>query len=101
MERKTISLEPYIEAGGNLGKRLEVNPKAADSVMKRIALRRDVVVVKGYEREGRSHDGSDEIAVGRSKIGESKTSMEGKHYTLLSKMTNGWCVCMTRKFLTK
>lgn len=91
MERKTISIDPYIEAGGILGTRLEVNPKAADSVMKRTALRRDVVVVKGFERESRSYEGSDEIAVSKSKTAESKISTEGKHYSL-QKRGDQWVV---------
>ncbi len=63
MERQTISLEPYIEAGGILGKRLEINPRAADSVMKRTALRRNVEIRKGYGRKGISAVGTDELAL--------------------------------------
>lgn len=52
MERaRTFLIEPYVDGGGVLGQRLEVNEKAANSIMKRTALRRDVHIVKGYGRE--------------------------------------------------
>ncbi len=63
MERKTISIEPYVESGGILGTRLEVNPKAADSIMKRTAMRRNVEIRKGYGRKSISVVGSDELAL--------------------------------------
>ncbi len=67
MERRQLSIEPYIDQGGILGTQLEVNEKAASSVMKRTALRADVFVAKGYGWERNNIQGSDELTVSKSK----------------------------------
>ncbi len=90
MERKTISIEPYIKSGGILGTRIEVNPKAANSVMKRTALRRNVVVTRGYERDQFNAVGSDELAIVKSKteFGSAEKSKSAK----LKRFANRWIV---------
>ena len=55
MERnKSITIEPYIEQGGQLGEKIELNEPVAQGFMKRADLRRDVVVRKGDELPQRS-----------------------------------------------
>jgi len=63
MERRNFSIEPYVAASGILGDRLEVDGKAADSVMRRTALRRDFSVAKGYFREAREAEGDEVLAI--------------------------------------
>lgn len=49
MERegpRSFSIEPYVDGGGMMGNLLEVDQKAASSIMRRTALRRDVLVSK-------------------------------------------------------
>lgn len=67
MERKTISIESYIEAGGILGTEIEVNEKAESSVLKRTMLRRNVRITRGDDREKFNAVGSNELAVVRAK----------------------------------
>ena len=68
MERRGFTIEPYVEAGGILGDRLEVDEKAADSVMRRTALRRDFSVAKGYFREAREAEGDEVLAISTARI---------------------------------
>src|SRR3989344_2765326 len=71
MERegpRSFSIEPYVESSGVMGQRLEVNETAASSVMKRTALRRDFVVTKGYGREVRQVEGSEELAISTARV---------------------------------
>lgn len=66
MERKgprNFSIGSYISEGGILGDKLEVDEAAASSIMKRTALRRDIVIRRGFYREKYEFEGSDELAV--------------------------------------
>lgn len=71
MERegpRIFSIEPYVESSGVMGERLEVNEAAAASVMKQTALRRDFAVTKGYGREARQIEGSEELAISTARV---------------------------------
>ena len=68
MERRNFSIEPYVEASGILGDRLEVDEKAADSVMRRTALRRDFNVARGYSREAREAEGDEVLAISTARV---------------------------------
>ena len=59
MERKQFSIDPYIDQGGILGAQLEVNEKAASSVMRRTALRRDVFVLRILQDRAQNLDYSE------------------------------------------
>src|SRR3989344_4034785 len=88
MERRGFTIEPYVEAGGILGDRLEVDEKAADSVMRRTALRRDFSVAKGYFREAGSSEFADLIrnpdswvlSVHDQQIGDNVNEWMDKHF---------------------
>ena len=68
MERRNFSIEPYVAASGILGDRLEVDEKAADSVMRRTALRRDFNVARGYSREAREAEGDEVLAISTARV---------------------------------
>lgn len=46
-KEKTISIEPYINQGGQLGEKIELNRPVAQAFMRRADIRRNVVVQKG------------------------------------------------------
>src|SRR3989344_8998701 len=50
MERlRTMTIEPYVAAGGQLGEKIELNQPVAEEFMKVADLRRDVMVDRGQE----------------------------------------------------
>lgn len=90
MERHTFSIEPYIDQGGILGAELEVNEKAASSVMRRTALRRDVLVAREYGQRFNNVVGLSELAIVPSRpvfklVGETSVSN-------LSKTPRQWII---------
>src|SRR3989338_224280 len=68
MERREFTIEPYVEASGIMGGEIEVDMQAADSIMKRTALRRDFKVTKGYFREAREAEGDEVLAISTAKV---------------------------------
>lgn len=68
MERRNFTIEAYVEAGGIMGDEIEVDVQAADSIMKRTALRRDFTVTKGYFREAREAEGDEVLAIATTRI---------------------------------
>src|SRR3989344_877846 len=67
MERREFTIEP-VEASGIMGGEIEVDMQAADSIMKRTALRRDFKVTKGYFREAREAEGDEVLAISTAKV---------------------------------
>src|SRR3990167_7977225 len=67
MERREFTIEP-VEASGIMGGEIEVDMQAADSIMKRTALRRDFKVTKGYFREAREAEGDEVLAIATTRI---------------------------------
>lgn len=95
MERepaKNFSIESYIESGGILGNEITVNQKAAESIMKRTALRRNFNVSKGYYRDEYEAEGSEELAISTVKAQnlnhEEKISASG--FSTLTKDLGNW-----------
>lgn len=95
MERegpRNFSIEPYVEGGGIMGNEIEVDQKAASSIMRRTALRRDVLVSKGYFREVREFEGDEEIAISTARVRNARQDVEVSRsgYSTLVKNQNVW-----------
>lgn len=95
MERegpKNFSIEPYVDGGGLMGNQIEVDQKAASSIMRRTALRRDVLVSKGYFREVREFEGDEEIAISTARVHNARqeVGISRSGYSTLVKNPEVW-----------